>query len=103
MTSFPILSLLMANSTPVTIPISEKTGWSIFWEIADRSLTIGVLALAVYFVVKRLMRIETEKDALMKTQISDLRGDVAAMKEHVKECEKDRQNLYREIAEIKNR
>ena len=87
----------MANTAPV-IPVSEKT----WWDLADRSITIAMLAFAVYFVVKRLMRIETEKDSLMKAQVSDLRTDIASLKTHVADCEKDRNNLYREILELKN-
>jgi membrane protein implicated in regulation of membrane protease activity len=87
----------MAQATPVIPPVAERT----IWDLADRSLTIAMLAVAIYFVVKRLMRIETEKDTLMKSQIADLRGDVTGLKESVKECEKDRGNLYREIAAIK--
>lgn len=78
-----------------------------FWEgLLDRGLTIGFLAVAIYFVGKLWLRERMQNDALnaqivkkLEERIDEQAEEMESIKGRIAECERDRADLRRKIEE----
>lgn len=92
-----------ATATEPAIPTPQE----MWLNLLDRGVTIAMLALALYLVGKYLLKTLGDKDVLFKEQINALkidvqtfRADIIELRRQIRECEEDREELHKKIAEL---